>query len=694
MTAAKKEKALNFEVPKTYKALKQFMGLAEQFHRFVPKFYEVARPLHQRLRGYNELKVKTKPLEQSEALEIEFRALQSAVANSQKLYFLEENKEIFLQTDASDYGIGAYLYQLAEDGSKRPVAFISKALQHEQLNWSVPEKEGYAIFYACCRLEHLIRDVHFVLQTDHKNLTYINYGNSAKIIRWKLHIQEFDFDVEHIAGEKNDVADAFSRMVKSNKKAKMGDPETHEMHFFEELNIPTECFKNISTCHNTMIGHFGVEKTLQKLRAKNLTWEHQREHVRAFIKKCPLCQKMNMLKVPIHTHPFVLGAFNISSRVAVDTIGPLPVDENGNKYIICMVDCFSRYTLLSAAKDVSALSAAKALLQWLSLFGVMKQLLSDMGTQFITRIINELCKYCGVEKLDTMPGIHEENSIVERRNKEVLRHIRAMVNHRKIKSTWSDALPLIQRIINAEKMASINVSPAEIMFGNAIDLDRGIFPEINSVTNTTDKAVRLSAWMAKMLRVQADLISIAQETQAKHQQEYFERFPKERTEFPEGSYVLKRPLDGNRPDSKLHTYWKGPYRVVRSDPADPNRITVQNLVTKKLEDFANKQLKPFIPESQFGSPEEIALMDDDLEIVEKVVSHHPKRLLKTPKGQLRFKVQYIGDEEKGRKPATLTYADLRNNRALHTYLRQQKAVSLIPARYKLRCEQPQPGAEG
>ena len=129
------------------------------------------------------------------------------MSNSQKLHFIEDNREIFLQTDASNYGIGAYLFQVLDDGSQQPVAFISKALQNEQLNWSVPEKEGFAIFYAMCRLEHLIRDVHFVLQTDHKNLTYINYGNSAKIIRWKLHIQEFDFDVEHIAGKENEVAD-------------------------------------------------------------------------------------------------------------------------------------------------------------------------------------------------------------------------------------------------------------------------------------------------------------------------------------------------------------------------------------------------------------------------------------------------------------------------------------------------------
>jgi len=399
-----------------------------------------------------------------------------------------------------------------------------------------------------------------------------------------------------------------------------------------------------------------------------------------------------MIKTPIHTHPFVLGTFSVSARIAIDTIGPLPEDENNYKYIICMVDCFSRYVLLYAAKDLTAISAAKALLQWLALFGTPQQLLSDMGSQYITQIIDELLKYVGTEKLDTMPGIHEENSIVERRNKEVVRHIRAIVNHKKIKNKWSDILPLVQRIINSEVIQSIGVSPAQIMFGNAIDLDRGIILDPEQVDDT-NKAIHLSAWMARMLRAQADVIKIAQETQAKHHVEYFERFPTARTEFLEGSYVLKRPMDGDRPESKLHTYWKGPYKVVKADPTNPNRITVQNLVTNKLEDFANKQLKPYITDEQFESPEEVALMDNDLEIVDKVVSHSPKKLHKTPKARLRFKVLYVGDEQKGIAPTTLTYEDLRHNEALHDYLRKNKAVSLIPARYKWGRDGPPPGME-
>ena len=57
-----------------------------------------------------------------------------------------------METDASKYGIGAYLYQEKNDGMTIPISFISKAFTKQQLNWSVPDQEAYAIFYALKKL--------------------------------------------------------------------------------------------------------------------------------------------------------------------------------------------------------------------------------------------------------------------------------------------------------------------------------------------------------------------------------------------------------------------------------------------------------------------------------------------------------------------------------------------------------------
>ena len=81
-----------------------------------------------------------------------------------------------LETDASNLCIGGYLYLLV-DNVARPVKFMSKSLSKEKMRWAVPQKEMYAIYYAFVKFEHLIRDVHFTLRTDHKNLTYLNTDN-------------------------------------------------------------------------------------------------------------------------------------------------------------------------------------------------------------------------------------------------------------------------------------------------------------------------------------------------------------------------------------------------------------------------------------------------------------------------------------------------------------------------------------
>ena len=157
---------------------------------------------------------------------------------------MDAHAPVFLQTDASDYGIGAYLFQVV-DGQQRPVAFLSKTLDRTQLRWSTPEKEGYAIYHALKKLEYLIRDFRFTLQTDHKNLIYINDTASPKVVRWKLAIQEYDFDIEHIPGKTNIAADGFSRFcqfptkeLQSKNEEEQADMTDHVMGIIDEFVIP------------------------------------------------------------------------------------------------------------------------------------------------------------------------------------------------------------------------------------------------------------------------------------------------------------------------------------------------------------------------------------------------------------------------------------------------------------------------
>jgi len=80
-----------------------------------------------------------------------------------------------------------------------------------------------------------------------------------------------------------------------------------------------------------------------------------------------------------------------------------------------------------------------------------------------------LLQVVGTQHSITLAYSHEENSIVERANKEVLRRLQALIFESRLVAIWSDMLPLVQRIMNTQVVQSIGVSPAQIIFGNARD---------------------------------------------------------------------------------------------------------------------------------------------------------------------------------------------------------------------------------
>jgi len=172
MSEEKIKKVKDFPLPKTGQELKRFLGLGNYFRSHVRDYSKLARPLDQLLHRYNE--VKNKAIRWTEALTSAFRELQKRIGECPKLFFVNDELPIYLETDASDFGIGAYLFQLREDGVQEPIAFMSRSLQGAQKNWSTIEKECFAIYSALREWEYLLRDRTFTIRTDHKNLRYLN----------------------------------------------------------------------------------------------------------------------------------------------------------------------------------------------------------------------------------------------------------------------------------------------------------------------------------------------------------------------------------------------------------------------------------------------------------------------------------------------------------------------------------------
>lgn len=658
----KRKKVLDFPLPTHMKQLKKFLGLANYFRDHVKNHSDKARPLQRMIDSYDRhVRLKWTP-----ELEQVYYQLRDEIAKCPSLFFLDPQGEIVVQTDASDYGIGAYIFQLV-GGVEQPVLFISKTLNTTQCNWSTPEKEAYAIFYALTHAEHLLRDVHFLLQTDHRNLTFINMEGSPKIRRWKLAIQEYDFDIEYLPGEKNVVADNFSRLCD------IEDPDI-TLCTYSEMRIPSDKYRTISKVHNTQVGHWGVERTIQRLYDNGQRWTHLREHVRMFVRQCPCCQLMSQIKIPIKTHPFTRASYEPMQCVNIDTIGPLPKDDFGNEHILVIIDCFTRFVELYPIADTSAKAAARAILQHVGRYGVSSKYLTDNGSQYANELLAELKTLLRTEHEFTVPYSKEENAIVERVNKEVMRHLRAIIFDSRIINTWShDYLPLVMRILNTAEKETTGVSPAELLFGNVIQMDRIILhPPPKEDESSTP--MQLSEHMASMLKAQADLIKVAQEHQHTHDEFHMSLYNSEYTEYPVNSYVLLAYPDGDRPPNKLKTNLRGPFRVVN---LNGSKYTIQNLLTSKNFDVHISRLRPFLYDAERTDPKDVAMHEQEEFIIEKILQHRGDT---TRRKQIEFLVKWqdFDNSQNSWEP----YSNLRDTEQLLEYLRANKLKSLINKKHR------------
>ena len=205
----KLDSVYNFKQPMYAAQMKSFLGLANYFRDHIRNYSELARPL-QDMVGMTPYNRRNK-LHWDTATLAAWETLKTRIHECPKLFFVDHSSLIHLYTDASDYGIGAYLCQII-DGKEVPIAFISKTLDKRHRKWSVPEKECYAIYYAASKLEHLLLDRDFVVHTDHENLTFLKESKNARVNRWKLALQEYRFTVEFIKGIDNIIADSFSRL--------------------------------------------------------------------------------------------------------------------------------------------------------------------------------------------------------------------------------------------------------------------------------------------------------------------------------------------------------------------------------------------------------------------------------------------------------------------------------------------------
>ena len=199
------EAVKDFPQPKNAKGIKSFLGLVGYYRRFIPDMAKIAKPLTTLLK-------KDVKFNWCCFCDEAFKILKSKLISPPILTYPEFDKEFIVTSDASDYAIGAVLSQ-GEVGKDRPICYVSRALNPAETRYATIEKELLGIVYAVEQFRPYIYGRKFTIYTDHKPLKWLmNLNNpTSRLFRWKIRLEEFDYEVKYKPGKINTNADALSR---------------------------------------------------------------------------------------------------------------------------------------------------------------------------------------------------------------------------------------------------------------------------------------------------------------------------------------------------------------------------------------------------------------------------------------------------------------------------------------------------
>ncbi|GKB01128.1 reverse transcriptase domain-containing protein [Tanacetum coccineum] len=218
--------------PTTVKGIRSFLGHAGFYRRFIKDFSKISRPM-------THLLEKNTPFNFLEDCILAFQTLKKKLTEAPILIAPNWDQPFEIMCDASDYAIGAVLGKRIEKHF-RPIHYASKTMTEAETNYTTTEKEMLAVVYAFEKFRSYLIMNKSVVYTDHSALKYLFNKKDAKarLLRWVLLLQEFDFKVIDTKGAENYAADHLSRL--ENPYENVFDPkEINETFPLETLNSVT-----------------------------------------------------------------------------------------------------------------------------------------------------------------------------------------------------------------------------------------------------------------------------------------------------------------------------------------------------------------------------------------------------------------------------------------------------------------------
>lgn len=499
---------LQIPTPSKVSDVRSIIGTASWYRRFIPNFSSIIQPLTELLKKNSKFYWTSR---QEESLKLVKEHLISAPVLTCPNFDLP----FVIQTDASAYGLGAILSQNHPDLGERVVCYLSRSLTKQERKYSTTERECLAVLWSVEKLRPYIEGTHFTVVTDHWSLCWLNNlkDPTGRLARWAIRLQQYSFDLVHRKGKDHVVPDMLSRSVpvleivnNENREAdvenknildrwylKMRDKvQTDPLHFpswrvvgsilykyVEHNNFPglsesqdnwkrvvpkSERKQILIKCHDDpCAGHSGIFKTFERV-SQHHYWPKMKADIAKYVRRCIICCKNKSeqkkpagLLVP---HRVVDRPFRV---VSCDFIGPLPRSTRGFKFILVVVDSFSKFTLVIPLRNATSKLLCIAVEDHLLLlFGQPEVLICDNGPQFRSKEFRNLLVSYHIKQAFTA-NYHAQANPTERTNKTLETMIRCYIadNHRE----WDKNLSKLSCAIRTQVHESTRRTPYFIVFG-------------------------------------------------------------------------------------------------------------------------------------------------------------------------------------------------------------------------------------
>ena len=327
--------------------------------------------------------------------------------------------------------------------------------------------------------------------------------------------------------------------------------------------LPLNMFKFAMESLHVYMSHIGIKKTMQ-LASNHYHRPGLKRLISKYITACALCQNKRGTKkhqkAEIQPIPPASDRFQIFS---IDACGPFKLTQRRNKFIISVIDHFSRWVELIPVNNIKSDTVAeKILIHLIARFGVPQRLHSDNGSNFSSTLIQSICKVLKIKKTFSSALHPESNAVLERFHLFMGNALRTTILENQ--SDWDLRIPHLLLAYRTTTHSAINECPCYVVYGSDLVLPTQLLPTRDTNPdnlNPHEKGAEVAIKFAEARELYRKIMEKQNELSRNHAN-------KNRTirDLKIGDIVLmRRPLTQQKLSSKLHRPYVGEYRIIEKN---------------------------------------------------------------------------------------------------------------------------------